>query len=89
MSVNKRRLLPSAKLSRVTLAVMIAGFLVAGFTAVWWFASRAAGNPAADLNSDNQVNVFDLSGLLSKWGTSDAAADINDDGTVNILDLSI
>jgi hypothetical protein len=83
------RLKSKSKLSRNTLAVMIAGFLVVGFAAVWWFASRAAQNPAADLNNDGQVNVFDLSMLLSKWGTTDAAADINDDNSVGILDLSI
>jgi hypothetical protein len=88
MSVNKRRLLPPAKLSRNTLAVMIAGFLVVGFAAVWWFASRAAQNPAADLNNDGQVNVIDLSMLLSNW-TKTGTGDINSDGAVNITDLSI
>ena len=42
-----------------------------------------------DLNNDGTVNIFDLSILLSNWGTSDAAADLNNDGTVNIFDLSI
>ncbi|MDF2461682.1 MAG: hypothetical protein K0S68_1085, partial [Candidatus Saccharibacteria bacterium] len=32
---------------------------------------------------------FDLSLLLSKWGTADSTADINDDNSVGILDLSI
>src|SRR5438067_2017322 len=50
-------------------------------------ASRAS-SISADLNHDGTVNVFDLSILLSKWGTSDATSDLNHDGTVNIFDLS-
>jgi hypothetical protein len=42
-----------------------------------------------DLNGDGQVNIFDLSILLSAWGTANATADLNHDGTVNIFDLSI
>jgi hypothetical protein len=41
-----------------------------------------------DLNNDGQVNIFDLSALLSAWGTANATADLNHDGTVNIFDLS-
>lgn len=43
----------------------------------------------SDLNNDGKVNVFDLSILLSKWGTADSVADINKDSTVNVFDLSI
>ena len=42
-----------------------------------------------DLNNDGVVNVFDLSILLSDWGTTNATADLNGDGTVNVFDLSI
>jgi hypothetical protein len=42
-----------------------------------------------DLNGDGQVNIFDLSILLSNYNTTNAKADINKDGTVNIFDLSI
>ena len=42
-----------------------------------------------DLNGDDQVDIFDLSILLSSWGASGGVADINNDGTVNIFDLSI
>lgn len=42
-----------------------------------------------DINNDGSVNIFDLSILLSKWGTTDAASDLNKDGTVNVFDLSI
>jgi parallel beta-helix repeat protein len=46
-----------------------------------------------DVNSDNSVNVLDLSVLLSNWGKtnstwSNAKCDINGDGTVTVLDLS-
>jgi hypothetical protein len=41
-----------------------------------------------DLNNDGAVNIFDLSILLSKWGTTDATSDINKDGAVNVFDLS-
>jgi beta-mannanase len=42
-----------------------------------------------DLNLDNQVNVFDLSILLSDWAaTNNSIADLNHDGIVNIFDLS-
>jgi chitodextrinase len=46
---------------------------------------------AGDLNLDNQVNVYDLSILLSAWGTSGTGlkADLNHDNSVNIFDLSI
>jgi hypothetical protein len=43
----------------------------------------------ADLNSDNKVNIQDLSILISKWATNNQTADINADGVVNIQDLSI
>jgi beta-glucanase (GH16 family) len=41
-----------------------------------------------DINGDGSVNVFDLSILLSKWGTNDPPSDINGDGSVNVFDLS-
>jgi hypothetical protein len=41
-----------------------------------------------DLNGDGTVNVFDLSVMLSAWGTS-GTSDINQDGSVNIFDLSV
>jgi chitodextrinase len=50
--------------------------------------STQAAKPG-DLNGDNQVNVTDLSILLSNFNTSNAVADINKDGSVNIFDLSI
>jgi hypothetical protein len=43
-------------------------------------------NPA-DLNGNGRVDVFDLSILLSHWGTS-GVGDIDANGTVNVFDLS-
>jgi hypothetical protein len=42
-----------------------------------------------DLNGDNQVNITDLSILLSNYGTTNAVADVNKNGKVDIIDLSI
>jgi hypothetical protein len=42
----------------------------------------------ADMTGDGHINVFDLSYLLSKWGTNDSKADLNSSGTVDIFDLS-
>jgi hypothetical protein len=42
-----------------------------------------------DLDSDGDVDIFDLSSLITRWGSSDANADLNDNGKVDIYDLSI
>lgn len=47
-----------------------------------------ASSVVGDLNNDGMVNIFDLSILLSDWGTANATADLNHDGTVNVFDLS-
>jgi len=74
--------------SRAHLSIFILIFVAIGGVAIW--RSLAASNPnlPGDLNSDNSVNVTDLSILLSNYGTANSTADINSDGTVNILDLS-
>jgi mannan endo-1,4-beta-mannosidase len=41
-----------------------------------------------DMNYDGKVNIFDLSYLLSKWGTADAKADLDHNGNINVFDLS-
>ncbi len=51
--------------------------------------SSSPSGTTGDLNNDGQVNIFDLSILLSDWGTNNATADLNHDGTVNVFDLSI
>jgi hypothetical protein len=55
---------------------------------IWEMGAYAAAL-VGDVNNDSHVNVFDLSTLLSKWGTSTASADLNHDGTVNVFDLSV
>lgn len=42
-----------------------------------------------DLNGDGIVNIYDLSILLSEWGSGGHQADINLNGKVDIFDLSI
>lgn len=46
-------------------------------------------NKPGDANNDGTVNIFDLSILLSKYGTNYAQADFNKDSTVDGTDLSI
>jgi hypothetical protein len=41
----------------------------------------------ADTNGDGAVDVNDLLGVLSAFGSADAAADMNDDGSVDVNDL--
>jgi hypothetical protein len=70
---------------------MAGGFIVVGLVGIVLFTTRAAQNPASDLNADTQVNVLDLSILLSNYGKSGTGlkGDINADGAVNISDMSI
>jgi chitodextrinase len=42
-----------------------------------------------DVNSNGVVDIFDLSLLLNRWGTTDVTADLNQNGIVDIFDLSI
>jgi len=73
--------------SRPQLTIFIIAFSLIGYLIFRSFALNP--NLPGDLNSDNSVNVTDLSILLSNYGTSSSTADINSDGTVNILDMSI
>jgi hypothetical protein len=50
--------------------------------------SNATGK-IGDLNGDGKVDIFDLSILLTRWGSNDTTADLNHNGTVDIFDLSI
>jgi hypothetical protein len=48
------------------------------------------GVPATgDINGDGHVNIYDLSILLSKFGSADPSCDLNHDGQVNRADLTI
>ena len=87
--MSKQKLLRHiSPVSRAHLGIFILIFAAIGGVIIW---RSLAANPnlPGDLNSDNTVNVTDLSILLSNYGTSNIAADINSDGTVNILDMSI
>jgi len=77
---HSRRPKASSALIVAALVVAVGGYLVVQ-------RSHAA-TLVGDINNDGVVNVFDLSILLSKWGTSNAAADLNSDGSVNVFDLS-
>jgi hypothetical protein len=70
------------------LAVVVFVMIVAGAGVLWRLHSQATGG-VGDLNGDGQVDVFDLSIMLSAWGQAGNAADLNGDGTVNIFDLSV
>lgn len=52
--------------------------------------NATSGSPKiGDINLDGNVDIFDLSIMLSKYNTSTANCDLNSDSTVNIFDLSI
>jgi hypothetical protein len=43
--------------------------------------------PAGDLNGDDRVNIFDLTIMGQRYGTSGSCADYNQTGAVDIFDL--
>lgn len=57
-------------------------------TAATLTTSTASQKPG-DINGDGQIDITDLSILLSNWGTANAASDLNKNGLVDIFDLSI
>ena len=77
---------PLAKLNYGLLALLVSILIGVGIYIVG--NSRAAALPG-DATLDGKVDVFDLSKLLSVWGTNNAAADFDSNGTVNVFDLSI
>jgi hypothetical protein len=54
-----------------------------------WHSFAANANLTGDLNSDNKVNITDLSLLLSTFGKPSTAYDLTNDGKVTLADLSI
>lgn len=51
--------------------------------------SKASAQEPADINSDESIDIFDLSTLLSSWNHNGVSlSDINGDLVVNIFDLS-
>ena len=74
-----------------TVRIRVTGTKNAASTGLVVTADRAdvVATITGDLNGDGVVNVFDLSLLLSSWGTATAKADVNKDGAVNVFDLSL
>ncbi len=66
-------------------SLVITWVIAATFSTI--YLARAATLPG-DLNSDNNVDVTDLSILLSVFGTADTRGDVNGNGSVDIQDLS-
>ncbi len=86
MAVIRRiRLVKQPYLGYVQAALVVFVVVLLGYFVVRSHASTLVG----DLNNDGVVNVFDLSIMLSDWGTNNAIADLNGDGVVNVFDLSI
>jgi hypothetical protein len=78
------------KFSRQRVLIFALLFGIIGAYVIFHSSASTSANLAyGDLNSDNKVDVTDLSILLSNYTTNNASADINSDGTVNIIDLSI
>jgi peptidoglycan hydrolase-like protein with peptidoglycan-binding domain len=65
------------------------GLTANGIVGTLTWAALEGTPPLGDTNGDNKVNVFDISRVLSAWGTSTSYADLTHDGTVNIFDLSV
>jgi len=75
---------PGLSFNRATIFMLI--FATIGGFIIWRsFAASSVG----DLNGDGNVDILDLSILLSHYGTTDSAEDINTDGKVDIFDLSV
>lgn len=47
------------------------------------------GQKVGDLDGDTDVDIFDLSAIITLWKSGDAKADLNNNGQVDIYDLSI
>jgi Bacterial Ig domain/Calcineurin-like phosphoesterase len=52
-------------------------------------ANNTGSTIVGDLDGNNIVNIFDVSILVSRWGTNDPKADLDKNGIVNILDISL
>jgi hypothetical protein len=86
--ILKARFVPGRKTVRWPVVAIVAIFAAIGSFFIYQsFAANA--NLPGDINSDNKVDLTDLSMLLGKWNTSTTTHDINNDGTINLQDLSI
>ncbi|MCK9641685.1 MAG: hypothetical protein M0R39_17415 [Prolixibacteraceae bacterium] len=73
------------------LLLIIPTAIFATIGAYFMLFSHAAPDITADFNSDNTVNIYDLSILATNWGKTSAThtqGDANSDTIVNIYDLS-
>ena len=52
-------------------------------------APKCVSNCNGDVDGDGVINVADILGIVTAWGSHDANADVNDDGNVDVNDLLI
>jgi hypothetical protein len=45
--------------------------------------------PGGDVTGDNKIDIFDISFIAARFGSTNPAADITGDGQVDIFDLVI
>lgn len=77
--------LPDGETTLKAIAVDAAGNVSEVMTETYTVSSHILG----DLDNDGDVDLTDLSMLMSNWGTSGPTGDINNDGIVDLIDLSI
>jgi hypothetical protein len=86
LSYTDTGLAPGTSYNYTISAVDFAGNVSAASNSI---AGTTVAAKPGDLNGDNQVDLIDLSIMLSNWGTTNATCDINHNGSVDIFDLSI
>ena len=52
-------------------------------------APKCVSNCNGDVDGDGVINVADILGIVTAWGSHNANADVNDDGNVDVNDLLI
>jgi hypothetical protein len=88
--------------TQITSAADVSGFSQAGLSSIVLGSPTSTASPSptpssmpsskiGDLNNDNGVNIFDLSILLTAWGSSNAAiaTNLGHAGVVDVIDMSI
>ncbi len=78
-----------SNLNALKAAMLSVASVAVGSTLLYMALAAMNPNLPGDLNTDNKVDVADLSYLLARYGTSDASADMNNDGHIGIIDLSV
>lgn len=79
--------LKHSQFSRTNLAIVT--LVIASIGGYFLLTSSAITSSIGDVNNDGQINITDLSTLLSNYGTSNSSTDFNNDGSTSIVDLSI